>query len=120
MVAVAIVSVAFAKANPKILQPVCPEGTEIFYFQPDSQGFANGSPIFNALNTTNNWIVGPELECGGEIRVCAICAPILDPSAVILRPDLSGSNLQTKFQNYSINRNINIDDQETSLFFERQ
>lgn len=121
-VAIAIVSVAFAKANPKMFQPVCPEGTEVFYFQPDSESFANGTATFNALNTTNNWLITPpnaEEDCGGEIRVCAICAPVLDPSAAILRPDLSGSNLQGKFQDYSINRNVSVDDQEPSLFFER-
>lgn len=120
---VAIACVSFTKVNTDIFQPLCPEGTELFYFQRDSQSFSNGTPVLNALNTTSNWLIthppGTDKDCGGTIRVCAICAPVLDPSAETLRPDLSDSDLQSKFQDYSTTRNVNIDDQEPVLFFER-
>lgn len=121
-VIVALICFSFTRASLSILEPICPNNTEIFFFQPDSQLIANGNPIFKALNTPDNWAISvsdTDEMCSGVVRVCAICAPVADVNALILRPDLSGTDLQEKFRIYATTRNSHSDDQAQFLFFEK-
>ena len=118
-VAIAIVSVAFAKANPNMFEPQCPTGSQLFYFQDDSQIYASGTPLLNALNTTSKWSLTPltsdeeDVDCGGTVRICAICAPETSPGV----PNLS--SLQSAFQTYSSNRATGSDDSQPFVLFEK-
>lgn len=129
-VAIAVVSVAIVKANPKLLPPpTCPSGTVLFYLKSSvNTSLLSGLTLQAALENENNWtrVAQEDANCEGPTKVCAICAVIADPSLPANQqiPTFDDSSDQTaellaKFEDYSSGGRTSGSDQVISLFFEK-
>lgn len=125
---IAIGSVAFVKANPKVDPPVCPEGTNLYYYL---GSYTGTNPDINDLLTKTQWSLTPPAgaaDCGQIQVVCAICA--YPDNQLVGRPELNLGEQSTtiqahtqaivnKFNSYDLSNNAAIDESEDELFFEK-